>query len=205
MTSPSSRPAAIGGSILLHAAFIAWIFWTSPQRRPQTHDSAVLLEMLDARPTAAPDRNTPPPPNPMLTPTRQILVALPLVPLPEVTAPQEVETNAISQPTPQQPAVAPPAQPPAEYVALLAQRLARVKHYPKAARARRQEGTVLLFFELERSGKLLTWRIARSSGSDALDAEVSDMVAAAAPFPPFPESMGKAAESFLVPIEFALN
>ncbi len=93
---------------------------------------------------------------------------------------------------------------PSAYLRLLAIRLAEVKRYPLAAVAQREEGVVLLAFRLDRSGRVLSWEIARSSGHDELDAEVSRMVALAAPFPPFPTSWREASASFQVPIGFSL-
>jgi protein TonB len=93
---------------------------------------------------------------------------------------------------------------PSEYLRLLALRLAEVKRYPAAAVARREEGVVLLAFRLDRSGRILSWEIARSSGHDELDAEASRMVAQAAPFPPFPAAWRETTASFQVPIGFSL-
>ena len=94
---------------------------------------------------------------------------------------------------------------PSAYLRLLAMRLAEVKQYPTAAASRHEEGMVLLAFRLDRSGRVLSWEIARSSGHDELDAEVSRMVALAAPFPPFPASWREASATFQVPIGFSLN
>ncbi|MFT3790429.1 MAG: TonB family protein [Rudaea sp.] len=91
-----------------------------------------------------------------------------------------------------------------DYLRLLAMRLAEVKQYPALAAARREEGVVLLAFRLDRGGRVLSWRIARGSGHDDLDAEVSRMVVLAAPFPPFPAAWREAEAEFQVPIGFSL-
>lgn len=93
---------------------------------------------------------------------------------------------------------------PSEYLRLLALRLAEVKQYPPAAAARREEGVVLLAFRLDHGGRVLSWQIVRSSGHAELDAEVSRMVAQAAPFPPFPAAWRETTASFQVPIGFSL-
>ncbi len=90
-----------------------------------------------------------------------------------------------------------------DYAAQLAKRLEEVKHYPDVARVNKQVGTVLLSFTLHRSGRLLAWRVEHSSGYASLDAEAGSMLAKAIPFPPFPESLTKVSESFVVPIEFS--
>ena len=94
---------------------------------------------------------------------------------------------------------------PSDYLRLLAMRLAEVKRYPAEAAARREQGEVLLTFRLDRNGRVLSWQIAHSSGHDELDAEVSRMVAQAAPFPPFPTAWRESSASFTVPIGFSLN
>lgn len=90
------------------------------------------------------------------------------------------------------------------YLRLLAMRLAEVKQYPAAAAARREQGQALLSFRLDRSGRVLAWEIARSSGYADLDAEVARMLARAAPFPPFPPAWSAASASFQVPIGFSM-
>jgi protein TonB len=87
----------------------------------------------------------------------------------------------------------------------LAECLSRVKQYPIAAVARREEGVVLLSMRLDRSGRLLSWHITVSSGYRDLDDEVSAMVAEAAPFPPFPSLWNRPSADFLVPVVFGLN
>jgi protein TonB len=91
------------------------------------------------------------------------------------------------------------------YMELLARKLAAVKRYPAAAIAQREEGVVLLSFQLDRSGELISWRIAATSGHRDLDEEVGRMVSAAAPFPPFPESRKDASGTFVVPVTFSLR
>jgi periplasmic protein TonB len=67
----------------------------------------------------------------------------------------------------------------------------RHKRYPATAEARNQHGTVQLEFSLDRQGRVTTSRIAKSSGSNALDEETLDLVRRAQPFPaPPPEKVG---------------
>ena len=93
----------------------------------------------------------------------------------------------------------------ARYLRELAERLSQVKRYPQLAVALREEGTVLLSFQIDRDGRLLAWNIASSSGHDDLDSEVRRMIAEAAPFPPFPPSWHQPEEVFRVPIGFYLH
>ena len=47
--------------------------------------------------------------------------------------------------------------------------LNRYKRYPASARMRRQEGVVSFRFTMDRQGHVLSYEIAKTSGSDALD------------------------------------
>jgi TonB family protein len=93
----------------------------------------------------------------------------------------------------------------AQYLREVAARLSQVKHYPQLAVVQHEEGTVLLSFQIDRAGRLLAWNIASSSGHVDLDVEVGRMIAAAAPFPPFPSSWEQPEKVFEVPIGFYLH
>ncbi len=94
---------------------------------------------------------------------------------------------------------------PADYLTALQAWLERHKEYPRQARLRRQEGTVLLSFTFDRSGRVLDHRIERSSGHAALDREVAEMLARAQPLPAMPEAMPQARLEVTVPVQFALR
>ena len=65
----------------------------------------------------------------------------------------------------------------------------RNKRYPDAAQARNLHGTVQLAFTLDRQGRVTASRIAKSSGSSALDEATLDLVRRAQPFPAPPPEM----------------
>jgi len=98
-----------------------------------------------------------------------------------------------------------PAGPPPDYIGLIRARLEQVKRYPPEARRERQEGTVTMRFTLDRSGRVLSSHIQRSSGAVDLDEEATQMVDRAAPFPPFPRSLERSTLDLMVPIEFVLK
>ncbi len=58
----------------------------------------------------------------------------------------------------------------ASYLGQLLSQLNRFKHYPPEAKSARIEGVVMLHFIIDRSGRLLSAEIAKSSGRPALDA-----------------------------------
>jgi protein TonB len=101
------------------------------------------------------------------------------------------------------PAVA--AGPPPDYLASLRARLERAKIYPREAQMRGAQGVAHLQFVLDRSGRLLSFSIVRSSGHEALDREVEAMIHRAAPFPPLPVELASEKLAVLVPIEFSLR
>ena len=88
---------------------------------------------------------------------------------------------------------------------LVVSRLQQNKRYPGAAEARGDQGVVTLSFTVDRHGKVLARRIARSSGVAALDEEVMAMIMRAQPLPAFPPAMTQASISLTVPIRFSLR
>src|SRR5262245_22237988 len=83
--------------------------------------------------------------------------------------------------------------------------LERHKRYPEAAHARNQRGTVELSFSLDRQGRVTASRIAKSSGSTALDEATLDLVRRAQPFPPPPPEMAGAQVNLSVPIRYDIR
>lgn len=91
------------------------------------------------------------------------------------------------------------------YFAKLGAQLNRYKRYPLRARRRGIEGVVQLYFVVDKSGKVLDFKIAQTSGSDQLDRAVLKMLKQAQPLPPIPEAMGKQRLSLTIPIQFSLH
>ncbi|MEM9102395.1 MAG: energy transducer TonB [Pseudomonadota bacterium] len=91
------------------------------------------------------------------------------------------------------------------YTANLLAWLERHKKYPKRAKARRQQGTVMLSFVIDRQGVVLSQSIQKSSGYTHLDKEALKMLKRASPLPAIPESMQKETLPLVVPVEFFLR
>lgn len=91
------------------------------------------------------------------------------------------------------------------YRQLLAAHLQRFKQYPTEAKAAGEQGTAILSFTVSRTGRVLTSRLAGSSGHAALDAETMAMIRRAQPLPAFPPEMKQASLSFTVPVHFSLR
>lgn len=133
-------------------------------------------------------------------------------PKPTKTAATEVAEVA-EAPTQTQPAEVPSApggaggDPAAvqDYLATLSAYLEQHKQYPRRAYLRRQEGVAELRFVVDRSGRVLSYRIIKSSGHDALDAEVRRMIERASPLPAMPASMKGATLELVLPVSFYLR
>ena len=91
------------------------------------------------------------------------------------------------------------------YVATLQAWLERHKQYPRSARLRRQQGVAMLYFVINREGRVLDYRVQQSSGYPVLDEEVTDMVQRAQPLPPIPDSMDENRLELVVPVQFFLR
>ena len=63
----------------------------------------------------------------------------------------------------------------------------------------------MLFFVMARDGRVLDYRIRRSSGFKILDGEVEDMIRRAQPLPPIPGEFEQSRLELLVPIEFSIR
>jgi protein TonB len=92
-----------------------------------------------------------------------------------------------------------------DYMAVLQAWLERHKEYPRGARLRRIEGTTLLYFVMDRTGKVIDYRIRKSSGHAMLDKEVEAMIERAQPLPEIPPDMHRQRLELVVPVQFLLR
>jgi protein TonB len=124
--------------------------------------------------------------------------------LPQEKPPEQVErTNPAPRTTVQEIASAPRIDP--SWQSLLLKHLQQFKSYPNDARARNEQGVVLLAFSIDRNGHVLARHIVTGSGYPDLDAEVMALVERAQPMPAFPASMTEAQLDLTVPIRFSLR
>lgn len=94
------------------------------------------------------------------------------------------------------------AQSSARWQSRLLAHLERYKRYPGSARSRGATGTATVRFSIDGSGRLLSARIARSSGSSALDGAALSMVRRASPMPAPPT---RARATLTVPVRFIVR
>lgn len=89
------------------------------------------------------------------------------------------------------------------YRALLSAWLESHKRYPDSARQRGEEGRAVLRFAVDRSGRVLDFAVAQSSGYPDLDASIEEMMRGAM-LPPFPAGMTQPRIEVSVTIRFSL-
>jgi protein TonB len=144
---------------------------------------------------------------PKFTPPPAVVVPMPafdIAPSPNaisVTPPRPAAPLAMPSPTPAHET----GESRATYLGLLLAQLNRFKHYPPEAKSAHIEGVVMLHFIIDRSGKVLSAEIAKSSGRPALDREALALIARAQPLPAMPAEMSGDTLDAIVPINFALH
>jgi len=163
-----------------------------PRAAPTPPHTAPASEAIPAAPPLAP----PAPSREPAKPSEAVTEAL--TPRPVATAPAAIEARAMSPVAPAAQPFAASAAPPAPSndAAVLASfqgrvmaRLAQVKRYPPAARARREQGVAAVRFTLTGEGRVRTVALDRSSGSSLLDREALETVRRAQPLPRIPDEL----------------
>lgn len=88
------------------------------------------------------------------------------------------------------------------YRGLVAAHLARYKRFPADARSRGEQGTAVVSFALDGSGRVTRVSVVRGTGYASIDQEARAMVRRASPFPAPPDGR---AVSFTVPLTFRIQ
>jgi protein TonB len=79
------------------------------------------------------------------------------------------------------------------------------QRYPVMALRKQQQGTVMVSFNLDRTGRLLECHIAESCGHKLLDRAALRAVRTVASFPPFPTEFNVPQANFIIPVTFAFR
>jgi len=74
------------------------------------------------------------------------------------------------------------------YLLMVRKRIERLWHYPPRALTEKQEGSAVIHFTIDATGKLAACRVTDTSGSPLLDEGALTVVRNAAPYSPFPGS-----------------
>lgn len=131
----------------------------------------------------------------------------------EITLPQE--PKPVEKPKPEERPPAPETRAPPKtervgqftqasanaYNALVFGHMQRFKRYPASARG--ASGTVVVRFQLKRTGEVIGSAVTKSSGNTALDQEALDLFRRASPFPPFPAEKPGDQDSYIAPVNFS--
>ena len=147
-------------------------------------------------------------PPPKLIQPAQVTMPPPEVVVQTVTPPP-ITAAPVAKAAPPAPVAAAPSPVAGEgrdaFLGRLLGQLNRYKQYPRAARAARIEGVVMLHFVMDANGKVLSFEIAKSSGRPLLDAEALALIQRAQPLPALPADFPTRTLDAVVPVEFALH
>jgi protein TonB len=94
---------------------------------------------------------------------------------------------------------------PSTWKSALLAHLERFKRYPETAKSRHEEGISLLSFTLDRNGRVLSFFVARGSGSDDLDGAAQAMIERASPVPAIPDDVPGRTVQLVVPVRFTVR
>ncbi|MGF7209433.1 protein TonB [Skermanella aerolata] len=172
-----------------------------PPPEPPPPEPPPQVEPEVALPTVTPPK--PPPPKP--PPPRQAVVRprppepVPAAPPPPPAMPSEPAPEPAPRPVASQSNVMPTFQ------QRLLRHLDQNKRYPQTSQRRRQQGTAMLRFTMDADGNVLSFRLEKTSGYEALDEEVLAMIKRAEPLPKIPADLGRDRLELVVPVQFALR
>ena len=93
----------------------------------------------------------------------------------------------------------------ADYLALVQAWLEKHKEYPYRARLRREEGIAVLYFVVDRDGRVRDSELRQSTGHALLDREVLAMIERAQPLPRVPGHPNSVPLELIVPVRFRLR
>jgi protein TonB len=155
--------------------------------------------------TPAPDAvvTLPAQPEPAKQPERKEAKQEPAEAAPVPTAPPAAVAPARRPASPSLGRVSRPSAAMVSWQRALVAQIERHKRYPPQAHG--EQGVARLAFQLDRSGRVVTSRVAQSSGSAALDQETLALIKRAQPFPAPPSDVSDAQLSFVVPIRYAAS
>ncbi len=202
-TAPArSRYLSALVAILAHIALAAAIVWGGSKAYRAMTPEPITVAIIAETPAKT---ELPPPPQPqMKVPEPAIAIA------PEITIATPPPSKAI---TAQQVQTAAPTSVPSPiagtgrdaYLARIIAYLDAAKRYPPQARKLHIEGVVQLHFVMDRTGRVLSFGIAKSSGRPILDEETRQLIARAQPLPPIPADWPQQTLNLVVPVEFELH
>lgn len=168
----------------------------SPMETAQEMPPPPISEVADVAPPARPEPVKPPEPKP--EPKREVTRAEPrkAAKRAQVQAPPAATAAAKQTSSGSSGAAAP-----AKWQSKLMAHLERRKRYPAGSRGRREQGVAQVRFSIDDSGKVLSARIAKSSGFAELDEAALALVQRSSPVPPPPAG---APHEITAPIQYRM-
>jgi protein TonB len=128
------------------------------------------------------------------------------------SAPQEAKAPPPVEAPPAEKAVAPrqgvsskPSQSQITWEKAVALHLNKHKRYPSEARDHKEEGVAVVWFSIDRSGKVITGKLQKSCGHSMLDKEAVAVLSRASPFPRPPSDLTNLEFNFALPIRFQIK
>ncbi len=151
-------------------------------------------------------KETPKPQPPKVTPPKPQAQVKPAPTPPQATTAQAAPSApaAASSPSPA-PAVARNSTAVPTWQGLVLGHLERHKRYPRSAQLRRQQGVPQVRIVIDRSGKVLSARLEKSSGVESLDEETVALAERASPLPAPPPEMAQDRIELVVPVQFVMR
>jgi len=193
MSMPSSMPAAAPREIPITLTMM-----TPPEPPAPKGEEPEPAPKPQPRPVV---RETPPPPlpQPVLEPPPQVIAS--------------AATSVAQSVVPEAPPPPPPPPPPDpgavkakdDYFGRVLAWLERHKRYPAEARSRRSQGTAMVWFVMDRQGRVHGSKLHKTSGYPVLDDAAVKMVERASPLPAMPPEMPDQQVELVVPVEFYIR
>jgi periplasmic protein TonB len=208
---------AVATVAAVHGAIMVWLMHVRDTSSAGAPPAVIMIELAPLEEVSPEPQMTQADPDVVEQPQTIPVPELPPVPKPKVVlmTPPKPKPKKIVKQVPK-PEVKPERQPPsprtrtaprageaAAWRSAWSAEMSWNRHYPEAARARGEQGTVRLVLTIDRGGHVVSARLIASSGSTTLDQAALEM-ARHASGRPLPPEMGSSA-SLIVPVRYSIR
>ncbi len=191
------------GVIAAHIGVVALILWGGTEVYTMVAPTKPITVDVVAENPPKEQTVTPPEVKPDL-----FVPDVPVVMAPEILIDQPAPTAITVLKVKTPPTPPPPRQSSASqetYLSKIIAHLDRFKTYPASAKRFNLQGVTIVRFQMDRAGRVLGYRIVKSSGRPVLDQEVQALMVRAQPLPPIPQDWPQQQLDLEVPVSFTLN